>query len=95
MGYEIPEWALDVAARLGIAPEEVLRVLTGPGRRWPRPVRGTGGLPALMIIGRTGAGQPLAVVVRPLSQWDQQVIGVRPVTGRLLAQFEQWEADHE
>ncbi|MGV9661534.1 hypothetical protein ACWDUL_15910 [Nocardia niigatensis] len=95
MGYEIPEWALDVAARLGIAPEEIMRVLTGPDRRWPRPVRGTGGLPALMILGRTGAGQPLAVVVRPLSQMDQQVIGVKPVTGRLLAQFEQWEADHD
>ncbi|MFJ9364763.1 hypothetical protein ACIRRA_10145 [Nocardia sp. NPDC101769] len=32
MGYEIPEWALDVAARLGIAPEEIMRVLTGAGR---------------------------------------------------------------
>ncbi|WP_063825017.1 hypothetical protein [Nocardia pseudovaccinii] len=91
MGYEWPSWALEALERLGVEPHEVMRVLTGPGRRWPRPVRGKGDLPALMVIGRTEAGQVLAIVVRPVTQWDHQIIGVRPVTGDLLAEFEQWE----
>ncbi|QLY29913.1 hypothetical protein H0264_32675 [Nocardia huaxiensis] len=95
MGYEIPEWAMEIAERLGVEPHELMQVLTGPGRRWPRPVRGTGDLPALMVIGRTGTGTPLAVVMRPLSQWDQQVIGVLAVTGDLLAEFERWEKGNE
>ncbi|WP_216915534.1 hypothetical protein [Nocardia noduli] len=95
MVYDIPEWALEAAARLGIEPYEIMQVLNGPGRRWPRPVRGPGDLPALMIIGRTAAGVPLAVVARPIAQWDQQVIGVLTVTGELLAEFEKWEAHHE
>lgn len=84
---------MEALAELGVEPHEVMHVLTGPGRRWPRPVRGKGGLPALMVIGRTGSGQPLAVVVRPVSRWDQQVIGVLPVTGELLAQFVKWEGE--
>ncbi|MEV0032812.1 hypothetical protein [Nocardia sp. NPDC050793] len=49
----------------------------------------------MMIIGRTASGVPLAVVVRPVAQWDHQVIGVLPVAGELLAEFEKWEAHHE
>ncbi|WP_028478814.1 hypothetical protein [Nocardia sp. CNY236] len=95
MVYDIPEWALEAAARHGVEPYEIMQVLTGPGRRWPRPVRGKGNLPAVMIIGRTASGAPLAVVVRLVAQWEQQVIGVLPVIGTLLAEFEKWEEHHE
>ncbi|WP_157555011.1 hypothetical protein [Nocardia crassostreae] len=95
VGYDIPEWALELAARYGIEPYQIMQALTGPGRKWPRPVRGQGDLPALMIIARIASGTPLAIVVRPLSQWDQQVIGVMPVTGELLADFEKWEEHND
>ena len=93
--YDIPEWIMELAARYGIEPYEIMQVLSGPRPRLPRKAVGAGGLTVLMIIGRTSSGAPLAVLVRTLGKFDHQVVGIMPVTGELLAEFEKWEEGHE
>ncbi|MFJ9371137.1 hypothetical protein ACIRRA_42955 [Nocardia sp. NPDC101769] len=57
--YDIPEWIMELAARYGIEPYEIMQVLSGPRPRLPRKAVGAGGLTVLMIIGRTSSGARL------------------------------------
>ncbi|NKY87945.1 hypothetical protein [Nocardia veterana] len=52
-------------ARAEVAPWEVMEVLYS-SRRWARPARTREGLPVTTVWGRTEAGRPLVVMLRPL-----------------------------
>jgi hypothetical protein len=88
VGYVWPSWAL--AALQGIEPGEVLQVLNAP-RRWPRVGRSDLGLNVLTIWGRTRAGRPLPVAVRPTGEWDFEILGARPLRPDQVAELQKWE----
>ena len=88
------EW-LDIAlARLrGIEPYEVMQALNAKRRL---PVPGTSGdVPIVAVCARTNAGRPLAVAVRLLGGFKQEIVGARDLTPDELARFEQWEAGQD
>jgi hypothetical protein len=68
-----------------------MQVLTSKVRR-PVPATGPDGHQVLSIWGRTTQGRALIVVVRPLSQWDWQIIGARAMTEQEITTHEAWEA---
>lgn len=91
VGYN---WIAGVFAFLtSVEPGEVLQVLEGTGRRWPRPAVGVHGVPLLAILGRTGAGRPITVYIhrsRP-GGFDWDIVAARPMTANELAAYEAWE----
>ncbi len=74
-------------------PYEVMQVLEGSGRRWPRRVTGPHGLAMLGILGRTAAGRGLVVYVRHDVGLDWTIVGGRPMTTAESAEYEKWEAE--
>jgi hypothetical protein len=87
------EWlyaALAVIARREIEPHEVLQVLYGRLRR-PVPVRSPEGLALLNVCGRTAAGRPLVVTVRPVRGLDAVIVGAREMSAKEREEFEAWE----
>ena len=88
MGYEWSSWALN--ALRGIEPGEVLQVLNAP-RRWPRVGHSDLGLGVLTIWGRTRAGRPLLVAVRPVGEWDFEILGARQLRPVQVAEPQKWE----
>jgi hypothetical protein len=93
VGYE---WLGQALERLeGIEPHEVVQVLRST-RRWPRTATSsTTSIQVLTIWGRTPAGRPLIVAVRPVGEWVWQIVGARMLRPVELTEFEQWEADDE
>jgi hypothetical protein len=88
VGYE---W-LDIGLRLlvGVEPFEVMQVIYSKIRR-PVPGFGPDGQRALTIWGRTNAGKPIIVMIRPLGGFDWQIITARLMTDAQLAEYEAWE----
>lgn len=78
----------------GIEPYEVVQVLHGPGRRWLGPAS-SGGIPMVVVMGRTAANRVLVVALRKDGALDQEIVGARDPRPGELAVFEQWEHDHE
>ncbi len=77
----------------GIEPYEVMQALNAKRRL---PVPGTSGnVRIIAICGRTNAGRALAVAVRQIGGFQQQIVGARDLNPDELAQFEQWEAGHD
>lgn len=71
---------------------EVMQVLEGFGRRWPRPVTGPRGLPMVGVFGRTSAGRCIVVYIRHDHDLEWTIVGSRPMTPGEIAEFDQWEA---
>jgi hypothetical protein len=78
----------------GIEPYEVMQVLNSKLRR-PVPATGPDGHRALTIWGRTATGRGLIVALRPLSQWDWQIITARAMSDDENAEHEAWEATRD
>jgi hypothetical protein len=53
------------------------------------------GLRVLTIWGRTKAGRPLIVVLRPLGGFDYQILTALPMTVDQVAEFEAWEESRD
>ena len=75
-----------------VEPGEVMQMLGGTGRRWPRRAVGPHGIPVLAILGRTKAGRPITVYARHDGGLDYAIIAARPMTPVELDEFEVWEA---
>lgn len=90
MPYEWLPTAFTVLLAKGIEPHEVLQVLYGHRRR-PVLMRHPHGHVLLSVSGRTGAGRPLVVVVRPVSGLNSQIVGARDMTDDERREFESWE----
>lgn len=88
--YEWLSTAFTVLLARGVEPYEVLQVLYGQRRR-PVPVRDQCGLPLLTIWGRTNAGRPLIVTVRPAGGLNAEIVGARGMTDDERKEFESWE----
>lgn len=80
------------AVLVNVEPFEVMQVLEGPGRRWPRQAVGPRGLALVGILGRTAAGRELVVYVRHDGGLDWTIVGARPMTAAESAEHKQWEA---
>jgi hypothetical protein len=80
------------AVLLGVEPYEVMQILEGVGRRWPRRTTGPHGLAMVGILGRTAAGRELVVYVRHDSGLDWIIVGARAMTSAEAAEYKQWEA---
>jgi hypothetical protein len=80
------------AILVDVEPYEVMQVLDGPARRWPRRVTGPRGLAMLAILGRTAAGRGLVVYVRHHQGLDWTIVGARATTAAELAAYDTWEA---
>jgi hypothetical protein len=80
------------AVLIDVEPGEVMQMLTGPGRRWPRTAVGPHGIPVLAILGRTKAGRAIMAYVRHDEGLDYAIIAARPLDADELADFETWEA---
>jgi hypothetical protein len=90
MGYR---WMPGLFAILdGVEPDEVMQVLDGPDRRWPRPTTGPRGLPMLALLGRARTGRPIVVYVRHDQGLDWEIIAARPMTAGEADEFDRWEA---
>ena len=81
-----------LAVLVDVEPYEVMQVLTGTGRRWPRRVTGPHGVPLLAVLGRSAAGRGLLVYVRHADGLDWTIVGARPMTPGELSEYEEWEA---
>lgn len=81
------------AILVDVEPHEVMQVLTGPGRRLPRPAIGPHGIPLVGILGRTEAGRGLVVYVRHDGGMDWTIVVGRPMTTEEAAEFDEWEAE--
>jgi hypothetical protein len=88
VGYEWLQVGLQRSR--GVEPYEVNQVLYSKIRR-PVPGYGPDGLWVLTIWGRTHAGRPLIVMLRPLARVDWQIITALPMTVEQLTEFEAWE----
>jgi hypothetical protein len=75
-----------------VEPGEVMQMLGGAGRRWPRRSIGPHGIPVLAILGRTRTGRPITVYARREEGFDYGIIAARPMTAAELDEFERWEA---
>jgi hypothetical protein len=89
--YEWLPTAFVVLALRGVQEHEVLQVLYGQQRR-PVPMRDLAGVPVLNIWGRTKAGRPLIVTVRPVSGFDSQIVGAPDMTDAEREEFQTWES---
>jgi hypothetical protein len=81
-----------LAVLIDVEPGEVMQMLEGGGRRWPRPATGPNGIPVLAILGRTKSGRPIAVYVRQDDGLDYTIIAGRPMSVIEQAEYEAWEA---
>jgi hypothetical protein len=94
VGYE---W-LDAGLRSlrDLEPYEVMQVIFSERRR-PIPATNPDGRRVLTIWGRTAAGRPVIVMIRPLpgSQWDWQILGADAMTKEQIALHEAWEATRD
>jgi hypothetical protein len=89
-----PFFVMDYLGASGIEPHEVMAILNGK-IRWPRPAVASTGHAPLTIWGRTGAGRPLVVAVRPLEGRDWEIVGARVLTPGELGELEEWEAGRD
>jgi hypothetical protein len=91
MPYEWLPTTFTVLIARGIEPYEVLQVLYGV-RRCPVPVHDSHGLMLLNVWGRTKAGRPLVVTVRPAGGFDAEIVGARDMADDERKEFESWES---
>jgi hypothetical protein len=88
------EWhynAMDWLLASSIEPGEVLSVLQGARRRWPRPTYAPGIGRLVTIWGVTPTGRGLIIVTRPLGGFDQEIVAARVMTAAELREFHAWE----
>jgi hypothetical protein len=63
--------------------------------RRPRPGIGPDGHRVLTISGRTPKGEGVIIMLRPLSQWDWQILTARAMRDDEDAEHAEWEATRD
>jgi hypothetical protein len=92
VGYEWLEVGLQ--SLRGVEPHEVMQVIYSKMRR-PRPTISPEGHRVLTIYGRTPEGTGVVIALRPLSQWDWQIVSARVMTAAEDAEHAEWEATRD
>lgn len=91
MPYEWLPTAFAVLVLAGVEPYEVMQALYGSNRRPVAVVDPETGLRLIAIYGRTKAGRPLVVTVRPAGGFTTWIVGAQEMTDEEREGYERWE----